>query len=75
VPMTATNEGSTEGRVATLALTDVDILVRPGDRARHGFYPQLVTSRMEVIRSSVRWCRSGRIERVRIERSHAARGA
>ena len=52
--MTATNEDSTEGRVATLALTDVGILVRPGDRARHGFYPQLVTSRMEVNRSSVR---------------------
>ena len=70
-----TNEGSTDGRVATLTLTDVNASVRPRDQSRHGFYPQLVTSRMEVNRSSFRWCRSERIERVRIERSHAARGA
>ncbi len=70
-----TNEGSTDGRVATLTLTDVNALVRVGDQSRHGFCPQLVTSRMEVNRSSVRSCRSGRVERVRIERSHSARVA
>ena len=43
-----TNEGSTDGRVATLTPNDVNALVRPSDQSRHGFSPQLVTSRVKV---------------------------
>jgi hypothetical protein len=40
-----------------LTLTDVKALVRPGGQSRHGFSPQIVTSRMEVNLSAVRSCK------------------
>ena len=51
----AINESPPEGRAA-LALTDDDALVRAGNQSRHSFYPQLVTSRMEVDLSSACSC-------------------
>ena len=54
----ASDEGPAPLAVSDVSpLTNVDGLIRAGVQSHHGFYPQFVTSRMEVNFSSVCSCK------------------